>query len=58
MIFKSSFLYKSGILYIYGDVTHYVIITSILDRRITHYLGDLCFRKYSSLRIDKFGKLP
>jgi len=29
---------------------HYVIITSILDRKITPYLGDLCFRKYSSLR--------
>ena len=37
---------------------HYVIITSILDRRITPYLGDLCFRKYSSLRIDEFEKLP
>ena len=37
---------------------HCVIITSILDRRITPYLGDLCFRKYSSLRIDEFGKLP
>ena len=30
---------------------HYVIFTSILDRRITPYLGDLCFRKYSSLRM-------
>ena len=37
---------------------HYVIITSILDRRITPYLGDLCFRKYSSSRIDEYEKLP
>jgi len=37
---------------------HYVIINSILDRRITPYLGDLCFRKYSSRRIDKLWKLP
>ena len=37
---------------------HYIIITSILDRRITPYLGDLCFRKYSSRRIDEFEKLP
>jgi len=36
---------------------HYVIIPSILDRRITPYLGDLCIRKYSSHRIDEFGKL-
>jgi len=36
---------------------HYVILTSILDRRITPYLGDLCFRKYSSRMINEFGKL-
>jgi len=36
----------------------YVIITSLLDRRIPPYLGVLFFRKYSSRRIDDFGKLP
>jgi len=40
----------------------YMVVTSLryyhLDRRITPYLGDLCFRKYSSLRNDEFRKLP